>query len=46
MYDTIFLTIHEKGGHYKGAGVESVVMDGEKSSVIYGATCPTSYDTN
>ena len=54
IYDTIFLTIHQKGGHQKGAGafgarpflVESVVVDGEKYGVIYGAIYPTSYGTN
>ena len=54
MYDTIFLTIHQEGGHSKGAGafgarpfvVESAVVDGEKYGVIYGAIYPTSCDTN
>ena len=42
MYDTIVLTIHQEGGHQKGAGafggrpflVESVAVDGEKYGVI------------
>ena len=50
----MFLTIHQKGDHYKGARafgarpfvVESAVVSGEKYGVIYGDICPTSYDTN
>ena len=50
---TIFLGIHQEGGHQKGAGafvarpfvVESVVVDSEKYGVIYGAIYPISYGT-